>query len=238
MLTLMNKIKKWITHPSLILSFVDNKTGKLFSRKYRWSESRLDMTSKEYRTYEEYIEHQKSKLKKVQYHILSTYDDKYRLELRKRLIDQGLVKKGMNVLCLAARLGTEVKSFLDLGCFAIGLDLNPGKENKYVVCGDFHNIQFPDQSVDVVFSNSLDHTFDLPRLIKEIKRILKIKGLLVLEIGRGTEEGSQPGYYEALAWKKIDDLTNEFIKSGFIIVKRSDFEYPWKGQHVSFELNG
>ena len=46
------------------------------------------------------------------------------------------------VLCLAARIGTEVKAFLDLGCFAIGIDLNPGTDNRYVVHGDFHDLQF------------------------------------------------------------------------------------------------
>src|SRR3989338_2256161 len=143
----------------------------------------------------------------------------------------------MNVLCLAARIGTEVKAFLDIGCFAVGIDLNPGIVNKYVVHGDFHDIQFPDHTVDVIFSNSLDHAFDLNKLIKEVKRVLKANGFLILEIVRGTEEGYMPGYYEAAVWEKIDDLLDIFLKSGFDIVNKVNFEYPWRGgQHVSLKL--
>ena len=168
---------------------------------------------------------------------LREYDVKYRIVLRERLRQQGIVRAGMTVLCLAARLGTEVKSFLDLGCFAVGIDLNPGKENKYVVYGDFHDCQFPTRSVDVVFTNSVDHVFDFDRFINETKRVLKPDGLFVLEIYKGEEEGVHARYYESVHWKKIDDVLELFLKSGFRIIKTLDFNYPWHGQHISFALN-
>ncbi|MDP2741485.1 MAG: class I SAM-dependent methyltransferase [bacterium] len=215
--------------------FVNN-ISRIIYKEQSWIEDKSNIKKKEYKTYEKYLKHQKSKLKKVQYELRSTYDNKYRYELEKRLKEQNIVQPGMNVLCLAARIGTEVKSFLDLGCFAVGLDLNPGIGNKYVVYGDFHYIQFPDHSVDVIFSNSLDHAFDFNKLIKEIKRVLKPNGYLILEITRGTEEGYSPGYWEASIWKKIDDVLDIFLKFGFKIVRKADFEYPWKGQHISLML--
>lgn len=229
MATLIKKIKKGIKNPKLVIDYI-------FGKRYKWSEYNSGkIKKKEYKTYEEYLEHQKSKLEKIK-NELRIYDVKYRHELKKRLEEQNIIQPGMKVLCLAARIGTEVKSFLDLGCFAVGIDLNPGVENKYVVYGDFHDIQFPDHSVDAIFSNSLDHTFDFSKLIKEIKRVLKPNGFLILEVTRGTEEGFSPGYYETSIWKRIDDLLALFLKSGFKIVKKVNFEYPWNGQHISLTL--
>ena len=162
---------------------------------------------------------------------------RYRAALRERLSAQGFVTKGMTALCLAARLGTEVKSFIDLGCFAVGIDLNPGKENKYVVVGDFHDLQFADKSVDVVFSNSLDHAFDFTKLIKEIKRVLSPDGFLILELVKGESEGENPGDYEAQSWKTIDDVLKIFTNDGFVVKKRLDFTYPWNGEQVTLGLS-
>jgi SAM-dependent methyltransferase len=233
MSSLIKKIELGIKEPRLVIDYFLNK----FNREQRkWIEGESGIKKKEYKTYQEYLDHQKSKLDKIKDGLRPTYDIQYRLELKNRLKEQSIVQPGMNVLCLAARIGTEVKSFFDLGCFAIGIDINPGVDNKYVVYGDFHAIQFSDHSVDVIFSNSLDHALDLNQLIKEIKRVLKPRGFLVLEIVRGTEEGYAIGDYEASAWEKIDDLLDLFLKSGFEIVKKVNFEYPWPGQHVSLRL--
>jgi len=222
----MKYVKAVLQNPKIIFDFILRKN-------YKWSEdTATKFKKKEYKSYDEYLSHQKSKLDIVKYAWLPDYDVKYHSVLRERLKENGIVKKGMNVLCLAARMGTEVKSFLDLGCFAIGLDLNPGQNNKYVVCGDFHNIQFPDKSVDVIFSNSLDHAFNFDKLINEMKRVLKENGHLILEISKGLKEGYKPGYYEAVSWEKVDDLLKIFGKYGFKVIKRSDFEYPDPGQHV------
>ncbi len=227
-MSLIKKIKIGIKNPLLAMDYI-------FGRRYKWIiDNSSDFKKKRYESYSEYIKHQKSKLRKINW--LKEYDGRYRIVLHKRLIKSKIVKPGMTVLCLAARLGTEVKSFLDLGCFAIGLDLNPGIKNKYVVYGDFHKIQFPDHSVDVIFTNSLDHTFDLDSLIKEIKRVLRPNGLLILDIVRGEKEGYNAGYYEAFIWNKIEDLLEIFKKSGFKILNRFDFDYPWNGQHISLKL--
>ena len=57
---------------------------------------------------------------------------------------------GQDAAVVGARIGTEVKAFLDLGAVAIGIDLNPGENNRYVVYGDFHDLQFASGSIDVV----------------------------------------------------------------------------------------
>src|SRR2546421_4076105 len=129
-------------------------------------------------SYEAYVARQKRKLARID---LSRYDVNYREILRGRLEELRIIRPGMSVLCLAARIGTEVKSFLDLGCFAVGIDLNPGRENRYVLHGDFHDLQFAAGSIDVAFTNSLDHVFAVDRLIAEVARVLKPGGLFLLE---------------------------------------------------------
>jgi len=182
-----------------------------------------------YPTYEDYVGHQRSKLEQLD---LSEYDVEYPRLLGERLRAHGLVTRGMTVLCLAARLGSEVKAFLDLGCFAVGLDLNPGPNNKYVVYGDFHAIQFADGSVDVVFTNSLDHVFDIDRVLREVRRVLKPGGLLVTEAIRGTAEGGAPRAYESFFWQKIDDLVGLVERRGFALLWRRPFQAPWRGDHL------
>jgi SAM-dependent methyltransferase len=140
-----------------------------------------------YDSYDAYLEHQKAKLET---HEFGQYDQEFRRTLRERLTALAIEWQGRNVLCLAARIGTEVKAFLDLGAFAVGIDLNPGKENRYVVHGDFHELQYAPDSIDVVYTNSLDHVFDIDRLAKEVLRVLKPDGLFLVEAGRVTTRES------------------------------------------------
>jgi SAM-dependent methyltransferase len=186
-----------------------------------------------YRSYDAYLAHQKGKLARLPPEQLREYDVAYRSALRARLSEDEVARAGASVLCLGARLGTEVKAFMDLGCFAVGIDLNPGVDNRYVVTGDFHHLQFPTASTDVVFTNSLDHALDINQVASEVKRVLKPGGRFVLEIGRGLADGGRPLYYEAVAWQSVDDVLAIFVRHGFTTVSRSSFTYPWPGEHVT-----
>ena len=177
-----------------------------------------------YPTYADYIQHQKSKLPTLD---LSTYDVKFRQVLGERLQELDFITKGTSVLCLAARIGTEVQAFMDSGCFAVGLDLNPGKDNKYVLYGDFHDLQFPDQSAEVVFTNSLDHVLYPERLISEVERVLKPGGYFIVEAMM-----AEPRYYESFTWSSTDDLVTLFQSMSLGLVRRASFEYPWKGEQL------
>ena len=209
---MMSKIKTFLNNPRFILSLVLNKNRK-------WVKD-SSINVREYSSYDEYVRHQAEKSNIVGEKFLS--DGKvFGKHLEERIRSVGLIKQGMSVLCLGARLGFEVESFIRCGCFAVGIDLNPGKDNKHVVVGDFHNIDFADSSVDVVFTNSLDHSFDLKKVLKEIKRVLKNNGIFVVELNAGSKEGYKFKYYESVSWDNLNDMILIFSEAGFKIIGSS-----------------
>jgi len=207
---------------------------RLLFRKFgeKWSAKRTGFQNRGYDSYEAYLEHQKAKLET---HDFGKYDAEFRAALRERLAALEPNWKGRTVLCLAARIGTEVKAFLDLGSFAIGIDLNPGKGNRYVVHGDFHDLQYAPGSVDVVYTNSLDHAFDIDRIAKEILKVLKPSGLLIVEASKGRDDGVNPGFFESFFWKNLDELTRVFENAGFTVTHRTAINYPWPGEQICFQ---
>jgi ubiquinone/menaquinone biosynthesis C-methylase UbiE len=98
--------------------------------------------------------------------------------------------------------------------------------------GDFHQLQFADASVDVVFTNALDHAFELGRIIAEVRRVLKPDGRFIAEIV--DSEQRDPGDFEATWWSSIDAVITEIAKAGFVLASRTDFEVPWQGAQAVF----
>ena len=142
----------------------------------------------------------------------------------------------MSALCLGARTGTEVKAFLDVGCFAIGIDLNPGKDNKYVVTGDFHNLQYPDNSVDIVFTNSLDHVYRIRKFLMEVTRVLIQGGKFIVELeGKKDKEADK---WASLHWDNYEDLIKLFEEFNLVQCRDYDFESIWFRKQLVFQLNG
>ena len=84
-----------------------------------------------------------------------------------------------NILCVAVRLGTEVHALRNLGYNAIGIDITYPKKSKYVHYGEFENIPYADSSFDALYSNSIDHVFNLKKTIFEFDRVIKENGYFV-----------------------------------------------------------
>jgi SAM-dependent methyltransferase len=187
-----------------------------------------------YRTYEDYVEHQKAKLSTIGNPARKR--SRLRNALRERVATTPEIVRGSSVLCLAARFGGECEAFVDCGAFAIGIDLNPGPDNPYVVTGDFHRIQFADASIDCVYTNSLDHVFDFERVISEVKRVLKSTGIFIAEIAQGSCDADRhnAGEYESYWWDSTDTLIEKISQSGFDLIRKADFFVPRNGVHAVF----
>ena len=198
----------------------------------RWSADGDGFQKRVYTSYQQYLEHQQIKLKHLD---VARYEDQYEPLLRERLAQMGRLKQGAVVLCLGARRGAEVRAFRHHGAIAVGLDLNPGERNPHVLRGDFHAVPFQQESIDVAFTNSLDHVFEVGRFISEIRRVLKPAGLLVVEAIQGRAQGSAPDSYASFWWDRLDDVVALFAASGFRLCCRNAFAAPWPGEQFCFE---
>lgn len=187
-----------------------------------------------YASYEEYLVHQRQKFDRMTPAELEAYEARYLTSLRPRLAASGLAR-GTTVLCLGARSGAEVLAFIELGCVAVGIDLNPGPVNPYVLLGDFHALPYGSGTLDVVFTNALDHCYALDRVLAEVFRVLKLGGQFLVEAVRGTREGCALGPYESFSWDTIDALITAIESRGFKCAYREPFESPWPGEHLVFK---
>jgi SAM-dependent methyltransferase len=174
-----------------------------------------EFSQRRYASYDDYVKHQVSKLsrERVYANLTERYDERV-ADFRRHFELLTELPPHANVLCLAARLGHEVDAFISLGHFAIGIDLNPGQQNRYVVTGDFHHLVYADGSLDCVFTNSLDHAFDLPKIVAEVGRVLKPGGLFVAELFGGHEEGFVAGDFEAMHWKTAKSIADKIAALG------------------------
>jgi SAM-dependent methyltransferase len=183
----------------------------------RWQRD-ADRAARIYGTYGEYVAHQASKLDKIVHRLRETEDQDY-ADFKRRFEGCGPLREARSVLCLGARLGTEVRALHALGHFAIGIDLNPGESNPFVLPGDFHAIVFPDGSLDAIYTNALDHVFDLDKVIGEVRRLLRPDGVFVVDLVQGYEEGFVPGEFEAAAWRDRGSLIERIRDLGGFALK-------------------
>lgn len=193
------------------------------------------MKRRDYPSYSVYAEHQAAKLDTL---TLDEYDRTFTVALASRLSRLGAADwHGRSVLCLGARTGAEVRAFITVGAFAVGIDLNPGPENRYVVAGDFNALQYADASVDAVYSNSLDHAFKLDLVTEEIRRVMKPDGVALIEAVNGSAEGGPGlGAYESLSWDTLDELIAALHSEGLTCRDRVPFMVPWVGEQLQLEI--
>jgi len=184
----------------------------------RWNKEG-ELAQRQYANYDEYVEHQSAKLDQIVHRLRETEQEDYD-DFKDRFEQCQALQQARSVLCLGARLGTEVSAMHALGHFAIGIDLNPGKDNTFVLPGDFHHLVFPDGSVDAIYTNVMDHVFDLDRIMAEIKRLLAPGGIFVADLIQGYEEGFTPGEFEATHWRNTDEFMQKLCGlTGFEVIE-------------------
>jgi len=179
---------------------------------------------RDYENYGQYIHIQGEKLRKAP-GTGERFSIGIRGSLGKRLdILMDEIPTSGNVLCLGARVGGEVRAFIDKGYFAIGIDLEPGENNHHVLHGDFHNLVFQDRTIDIVYTNSLDHVLDFDKIIGEVYRVLKPQGIFLTENKGGTKEpgyrGSKSDSYDCMEWLTLQHLIDFITVRGFKLVHR------------------
>ena len=95
-----------------------------------------------------------------------------------------------NILCLGIRNGNEYWGFKNLPEFKKadiwGVDINPMVNEiiaPHIYCFDFNHLPVEWESkFDMVYSNSLDHSFKVEETIEEWRRVVKNGGYLYLSL--------------------------------------------------------
>jgi SAM-dependent methyltransferase len=172
-----------------------------------------ELAQRRYASYDAYLDHQSSKLAGVADQLVRN-QPRDLADFLERFETCAPLREARSVLCLGARLGTEVKALRQLGYLAIGIDLNPGADNVYVLHGDFHDVAFPAGSFDAVYTNALDHAFDLARILAEVWRVLKPGGLFLVDLIHGSGEGWHPGDFESLWWRDSQSMVDRLAALG------------------------
>ncbi len=183
----------------------------------------MSISHRKYKNYDKYLKHQTKKFdigfsKKIKKFMPEHFPNSIRSFEKRTNGFKKYVKRG-KILCLGARTGAEVVAFRNLGFSdTIGIDINPGKNNKYVIKGDFHNMDFEDNSFDTVYSNCIDHAWNLRKLSKEIYRISNKKACLILEIDHLLKKTKnerkkllkKDSKYESVMWDDFKDIEKGF----------------------------
>jgi len=175
-----------------------------------WKDGHDDgIRKRDYASYEEYVTHQKLKLDEMVklkggFTNFDIFDYRLKFYTRfRRLADH--LPPDARILCCGARQGTEVEVLRDLGFSkAEGIDLNPGPDNPLVRQGDMMKLDAAGDSLDLIYTNCVDHAFDLDAMLKEHSRALKPGGFLLYDIGTNMEAGGGP--FEAISWEQSEEV--------------------------------
>ena len=126
------------------------------------------------------------------------------------------LKNGGKALSLGSWMGTEVEALKHLGFDAVGIDLVPYP--PLVLKGDFHKLRFKDSSFQLVYSNAVDHVYDLDRFVAEVSRVLTDQSVLLFGLLVGPNVW---GTYLSLALDEPDDIVKPFEAEGFKVLELS-----------------
>jgi SAM-dependent methyltransferase len=189
------------------------------------------IVTREYESYAEYVQHQALKFDELLQAGWS-FDNRDVARMRLRLFRRfrrliGVVPRDGTIVCAGARQGTEVEVLRDLGFRnAYGIDINPGPENELVRYGDFHHLENEDSSVDLVYSNALDHALDLDLFFAEHARVLKPDGYALYDI----QMPYTPGHaapYESTLWLRRETVVVRAVEHFERLVRVQETEPQW-----------
>lgn len=182
-----------------------------------------------YDNYAEYVTHQKQKfdeILKLQGGFGNRIIAGYRMRFYRRFkFLTRLLPKTAVILCAGARQGTEVEVLRDLGFKnAYGIDLNPGPDNPLVRPGDFMHLDNEPSSLDLLYTNCVDHAFNLDAFFAEHARAIKPDGYVLYDVA---DQSAGAGAFEAAEWENEEEIFLMMLRY-FKKVVRVESEPGWK----------
>ena len=168
--------------------------------------------TREYENYDDYLNFQKEKTcdpvrrKKWLGDEWQSKIDGFKGEFAKL---SGFLTPDKKCLCLGARTGQEVVALKEMGVAdVVGIDIVPAE--PHVIVGDIHDLQFKDYTFDYVYTNIIDHSIDPQKMISEAERVLKVGGLMHIQMQLGIH---QDEYTEFIVENPFHDIVPLFDQS-------------------------
>ena len=158
-------------------------------------------------------------------------DTPYSLEYAFHLLGDA---KGKRVLDLGCGSGEELVPLLNRGAKVVGIDISPelisiakrrvaeAGLNAEIRVGSAYNTELPGTSVDVIFCMSLIHHLDLKLVKKEMLRILRPDGFVVLK--------------EPIRFSRSYDFLRSLLPAGDVDI--SEYEHPLTKEEFRNFLEG
>jgi len=173
----------------------------------------MEFTHK-YDSYNDYIKFQKIKSSDpVRQKKWKTIEWQYKIDIFQKTFNDNIniIKNCSNALCLGSRTGQEVVALKNLGVKkVIGIDLVSFE--PYTIEGDIHNLNFDNESFDLLFTNIFDHSLYPVKFVSEMERVCKPKGYIILHLQLGID---QDRFTEVII-KNINEIKNLFVNSNLI----------------------
>src|SRR3954453_3435131 len=125
-----------------------------------------------------------------------------------RLIDEVVeaAPDGGSVLCIGCRNTLELDRFHARGFeHVVGIDLFSQREDILVM--DMHDKSFEDDAFDVVYaSHSLEHSYDLERVAREVVRVGRREAVVGIEVPVRTQQSAA----DRVVFSGLDELRGVF----------------------------
>lgn len=137
-----------------------------------------------------------------------------------RLVDGVPTDRFGTALCLGARYGEEVEALETLGWEVKGIDVVPCP--PFVVQGDM-NAPIKNQ-VDLIYTNAIDHCWDVPPFLANIRRATR--GVFMTHLSDG-----KAGSSESIKWRHASDVLLEIERAGFRLERVERIE-PFYGMEL------
>jgi len=158
---------------------------------------------REYKNKDEYFNHQLEKTTNKNVKKNKTRDWKGSIIRYKELFKNYGVEENKNCLCIGSRYGQEVEALRNMNCSAIGIDLV--EFPPYTIVMDMHDLKYDDKSFDVLYSNALDHSWDINKSVSEMFRVAREKVIITILL-------NNRGNYEVTVFDSLDDII-DIVKS-------------------------
>lgn len=187
-------------------------------------------TTRKYKSYKEYLEHQaeKAKVKRYKQKLLAAREERlvWFVEQFKFLKNHGLHKTS-EIVCLGARYGEEVQALRSLGLKkAIGYDLISYPPYVEIKDMNVYVQEAPADSLDLVYTNAIDHCYNLEEFIGHLGRISR--KYILIHFGFGYRE------YEVQDINNLDFVVQLFEKTHETIIREKMDKSFWGLDHKLF----